>query len=227
MEDLRDFREKYRPKTLDEVWGNEHIKIIWNGYRKKGFFPHSIILSSNFGLGKTTLARIFAKDIIECEGELSQCIEYMEFNSPECDYATINKMLGKFRGFSCSVLMPRVLFFDEAHRMPDKAQDGFLKPIEDINFLTFIFATSDLNRIDGGLLSRSDKYFLKPPPNDVLISKLSRISELERIKIEKNVFEFLIERSNFCPRDCLGNLEILSNYEGVIDLQIAKEFLTQ
>jgi len=222
MQDLKDFRVKYRPNTLDEFLGNDHIKIIWNSYIKKGFFPRSIILPSNYGMGKTTLARILAADITKYDSD-KLCFEpFMEFDSAVCDFAYVHKMIRDRCSFN---VRPRVFFFDEAQRMPDKAQDGFLKIIEDFECVTFIFATTDSNKIDGGIWSRSDRFFLKTPSPDILTKELTRISEFERIKIEKSALDFLIELSGCIPRECLGNLQTLSHYRGVIDSRVAKEFL--
>jgi DNA polymerase-3 subunit gamma/tau len=221
---MEDLRIKYRPKTLEEVWGNDHVKMTWDGYLRKGYFPRSIILSSNFGMGKTTLAQIFAKDIIKCDSEPIFCEDFMKFNSPKCDFATVNKMI---QNFTYYIMKPRVLFFDEAHRMPDKAQDGFLTVIDDIDFLTFIFATTDLDKIDGGLQQRSDIFKLKPPSKEILMKELGKISVLENIRIVNDALDFLIEFSGFCPRACLGNLQTLSHNEGVINLEIARQLLLQ
>lgn len=224
MENSRDFRMKYRPKTLDEVWGNEHIKIIWNSYVKKGRFPPAIILFSGFGMGKTTLARILAANIIKYDSD-KLCFEpFIEFDSAICDFTCVHKMIR----YRCSFnVRPRVFFFDEAQRMPEKAQDGFLKIIEDFEHITFIFVTTDKNKIDGGIWSRSDRFFLRTPSPDILIKELMRISELEKIKIDESALEFLIEQSGYIPRECLGNLQVLSHYDGIVDLRTAKELLQQ
>jgi len=220
---MQDWRMKYRPNTLDEVWGNEHIKMVWKGYLGKGYFPRSIILSSNFGMGKTTLARIFANDIIGATSE-SQ-FDYIETDPSKMDIAAYQKRL---YDLSCFAGMPmRVIFIDEAQRMLDKAQDGFLKIIEDVYFVTLIFATTDLHKIDRGLLSRSDKFYLKLPPKDILMRELERIALIEGMKIEKDAIDFLIEYSKHNPRECLGSLQLVSCHDGVIDSKIVKKFLEQ
>lgn len=218
---MEDLRLKYRPETLSEVWGNEHIKMIWNGYLKKGYFPKSIILYSDYGMGKTTLARIFARDIVQVRSG----VDFIEYNSPQCDFSVIHKMINGMSKFERLIMWPQVFIFDEVHNIPDKAQEAFLKPIEDNPFLNFIFATTNLERIDKGLRLRSDKLRLKAPSTEVLIKELSRISELENIRIEKNALECLIALSDCCPRECLGNLQILSLGDRTIDLQIVKELL--
>ena len=221
---MEDFRIKYRPKTLDEVWGQDHVKMIWSGYLRKGYFPRSIILSSNYGMGKTTLAHIFAKDIIRCDGEPIFCEDFVEYNSPTCDFVNVHKTIINLRQY---VMKPRVLFFDEAHRMPDKAQDGFLTTIENTSSLTFIFATTDINKMDMGLRQRSDKYRLEPPSKEILTKELSRISKLENIRIGQDVLDHLIDFSGYSPRECLGNLQILSQWDGVIDMRVTKTLLVK
>ncbi|MDD3906231.1 MAG: AAA family ATPase [Candidatus Omnitrophica bacterium] len=220
---MEDFRIKYRPKTLGEIWGQDHVKMIWSGYLRKGYFPRSIILSSNFGMGKTTLAHIFAEDIIKFDSSL-YCKDFVEYNSPTCDFTCVHKHIGKRN--TC-LMNPRVIFFDEAQRMPEKAQDGFLTAIEKEASLTIIFATTEFDKIDEGLRQRSDKYRLMPPPKETLVKELRRISAIENIRIEQDALDYVVDISGYSPRACLGNLQILSHNNGVIDMAMAKTLLVK
>lgn len=219
-----DFRIKYRPKALYEFLGNDHIKMIWENCLRKGYIPRSIILSSNFGMGKTTLARIMANDIISHEQTTTKHNYAMEeYDSSLCDFLQIRRRISEMSNYLINPV--RVVFFDEAHRMPDKAQDSYLKAIEEIDSITFIFATTDMNKIDMGLRQRSDKYRLEPPEKEILMKELLRISVLENIRIGQDVLDYLIDFSGYSPRECLGNLQTLSHYNGTIDIRFAKAIL--
>lgn len=223
---MEDFRIKYRPTTMSEVWGNERVKMIWNGYLKKGYFPRSIILSSNFGMGKTTIARIMGQDIVNLESKKrpdAGRYEVLEIDSTICDFSILHRNIASMAYY---VVRPiRAVFIDEAHRMLPKAQEHFLKVIEDCDEYTFIFATANTEGFEPGLLSRSDKLKLAPPSKEILTRELGKISVLENIKIEQDALDFLIEFSGFSPRECLGNLQLISHYEGIVSLQNAKYIL--
>lgn len=223
MEDLRDWREKYRPKTMSEVWGNEHVKMIWSGCLRKGNFPMALLLHSNFGTGKTSLAKIFMEDIIKSKGEVFLGEGGIEYGPVDYVFPDIIDRIRNYNSFS---IRPHVYFFDEAQRMSEKIQDCLLRIIENNHFQTHIFATTDLAKIDKGIQSRSDKFNLRLPSKEILMRELWRIAMLESMKIESDALDFLIEFSGYIPRECIGNLQIISHYEGVISQQIAQKILT-
>ena len=221
---MKDFRTKYRPEILEEVWGNEAVKLIWKGLKKKDSYPRSIVLCGEYGTGKTTLARILANDMaVDC-GTLIKpsAFNYYEIDAPKhtCEY------IQKFVSNCASYAHDRIVFFiDEVQRMTDRTQDTFLKSIEDFETVYFIFATTEKHKMDGGILSRSQIFNLSNPTSGILLEKLSEIAQKEKMNISRDALALLIEISNYNPRKCLGNLYTLSALEGAITKEKAGEIL--
>lgn len=220
---MEDFRIKYRPRNMSEIWGNDQIKKRWSGCIKRKSPPKSIILHGNYGVGKTTLARIFGEDILRVrDNNFGLSHGFHELDSTKFDSESVRGFLSKIVGYVHGTV---VLFFDEFQRMPLKAQEILLKPVEEDGELFCIFATTNMDSIDGGIQSRSTKFFVTNPPKVTLVEKLSQIAENEGIKIIKEALEFLIEESGYSPRECLGSLYSLQSFDGEIDRNYVYEFL--
>lgn len=221
---MEDLRMKYRPKNISEVWGNEHIKMIWAGLVKRSCYPKSIVLHGPFGTCKTTLARIFANDITANNSRLGNGLfeNLYEIDAAKRDIEYMKRFINKVSDYAHE---PMVIFVDEVQRLMDRSQDLFLKTIEDSPNLYFIFATTEKEKIDGGILSRSAKFHLRNLSATVLLTELSNISRMENINITNEALKYLIEFSNFNPRECLGNLDIVRGFEEIIDAEKIKECL--
>lgn len=221
---MEDLRMKYRPQSIPEVWGNEHIKAIWTRFAKRSCYPKSIVLYGTFGCGKTSLARILANDLTLNNSYLGNGLyeNLYEIDAAKHDIEYIRRLLKKISDY---IHEPIVIFIDEVQRLMDRSQDLFLKTIEDSPNLHFIFATTEITKIDGGILSRSTKFHLRNPSASVLLMELSKIAQIENVNIRSEALKYLIEFSNFNPRECLGNLDIVRGYDGVVDIEKIKEYL--
>ncbi len=220
---MEDFRIKYRPQNMSEIWGNDQIKKRWAGYLKEKSPPKSIILHGNYGAGKTTLARILGEDILRVrDNNFGLSYGFYELDSTKFDSESVRGFLSKIVGFVHGTV---VLFFDEFQRMPLKAQEILLKPIEQDGELFCIFATTNMESVDGGIQSRSTKFIITNPPKIILVEKLTEIAGKEGIKIAEKALEFLIEESGYSPRECLGSLHSLLGFDGEIDRNYIHQFL--
>jgi len=220
---MEDFRIKYRPQDMSEIWGNECLKKRWAGYLRRKSPPKSIILHGNYGVGKTTLARIIGGDILKLrDNNFGLSGGFHELDSTKLDSENLRGFLSKITGY---VHGTTVLFFDEFQRMPPKAQEILLKPVEEDDDLFCVFATTDMNSIDGGIQSRSDKFIIQKPSMAILIEKLTEIAEKEDIEITKEALGFLIELADYSPRECLGNLYSFGGSDGIIDGKVVQQFL--
>jgi len=219
---MEDLRLKYRPQEMNEVWGNKHLKMLWNGFLKGNGIPKSIILYGNYGTGKTTVARIFARDIFESVVDWEHWSgnkNFIEIGSAKCGYETIKHTIYSVSNTSCTF----TIFLDEAQRVADRSQDIFLKAIEDVPNLYFIFATTDIDKIDRGIISRSTSIRLVNPESLELFEKLKIIADKENIRVTDEALNYLIEFSKFNPRRCLGNLNTFKVLEREVSYQEAQD----
>lgn len=222
---MTDFRIKYRPQVLGDVWGCDNIKSIWGGFNKRQDHPKSILLYGPPGCGKTTLARIFANDIVKHNTPLGNSMwsNFHEIDATKYDCVGLKKLIFALEDYARE---PIVIFIDEPQVIMNKSQHMFLKTIEDSAMLYFIFATTEFEQIDDGLRSRCTKFRVINPKHEIIEAKLAHIASLERIAITGEALKTLIiDYSNCNPRECLGNLQVVASHEGVIDVARLKETL--
>lgn len=224
---MEDFRTKYRPDTLDKVCGNERIKRIWCGFVKRNCYPRSVLLYGGVGTGKTSLARIFSQDIIRHNTALGNCMyeNIVEIDATRYDCESLKRIIYTRENYARE---PMVIFIDEPQVIMNKTQHLFLKLIEDNQCLHFIFATTEIQQIDDGIKSRSCKFCVMNPSLIELKKWLGAIAVKEQVKMNEDALECLIaEYSNYNPRECLGNLQIVGGHDGIVDVKYARETLSQ
>jgi len=220
---MTDLRIKYRPESISDVWGNDGVKLIWDGFKRKSCFPKATVLHGLHGTAKTTLGRIFAKDITANNTPMGNGLFP---NIYEIDAAQYDTLTWRYiQSFDLYAREPIAIFIDETQRLMERVQDAFLKIIEDSPHLYFIFATTEIERIDDGILSRSTKFSLRNPASFILYAELMKIAQKENIVITEEALKYLIEVSRFNPRECLGNLNTMLGQEGVIDARVIKILL--
>jgi putative ATPase len=195
--------EEMRPKTLDEVIGQSHLladgEILKQIVAKKE--PVSLILWGPPGTGKTTLARIIARELEAEFIELSAVTAGKKDVLQVVEHAKQNWNLG----------IRTILFVDEIHRFNKAQQDAFLPHVES-GLITLIGATTENPSFEiiNPLLSRSRVLVLKPLSKSEIIEVLKRA--LKQLRQAKNVtpkaLDYLAELSGGDARVALGNLEL-------------------
>lgn len=208
--DYRPLAERMRPEVLDEVLGQQHLtaagKIIHEIIAKKQ--PVSLILWGPPGSGKTTLARIIAR---ETEAEF---VELSAVTSGKADVTKVialaqqNQRLG----------MRTILFVDEIHRFNKAQQDAFLPHVED-GTITLIGATTENPSFEviTPLLSRSRVLVLEPLDKAAVrtvIEQAAKTLKLSAKKLPEKSVDILAELSGGDARVALGNLELAVQLAG-------------
>lgn len=193
-----------RPETLDDVLGQHHLlergHIIRQIVDRKQ--PTSLILWGPPGSGKTTLARIIAKETETEFVELSAVTSGKADVRKVVEQAQINRRLG----------MRTLLFVDEIHRFNKAQQDAFLPHVED-GTIILIGATTENPSFEviRPLLSRSRVLVLEPLKTEDIISIIKNAAKLEKIsakRLPKKSIELLAQLSGGDARVALGNLEL-------------------
>jgi putative ATPase len=206
--------ERMRPKTLDEYIGQNHLtkegEIIREIISKKQ--PTSLIFWGPPGSGKTTLARIIARELETDFVELSavtaskkDVLEVIETArrswNPEGQLALTDTTKSK----------RMILFIDEIHRFNKAQQDAFLPHVES-GLITLIGATTENPSFEviNPLLSRSRVIVLKPHTKEDMLSIIKRAIKLEKAakRVNTKAIDLLAEMSTGDARVALSNLEL-------------------
>lgn len=216
----RPLAERMRPEALNDVVGQAHLigvgKIIHEIIEHKQ--PTSLILWGPPGSGKTTLARIIAR---ETEAEF---VELSAVTSGKADVVKVIERAAQNRRLG----MQTILFVDEIHRFNKTQQDAFLPHVED-GTITLIGATTENPSFEviNPLLSRSRVLVLEPLSKDDIvniISKAARGLGLKANILPTKSIDLIAEISGGDARVALGNLELALQLAGdkKIDQQVVE-----
>ena len=192
---------KYRPKTLEEVFGHKEIKESLRNIFKQEEIPHTFLFSGPSGTGKTTLARIITNmlnagdDIIEVNTANTNGVDFIrELN----EIARKSPLLGN----------NKVFILDEIQQLTKEGQNCLLKLLEDSpKYSYFILCTTDVQKLLSTIKNRCISYTLKPLSNKDIESILAHVTTLEKIKLSEDVLNLLIYKSEGCPRKALVMLD--------------------
>ena len=198
--------ERMRPQTLDEVVGQDGVigdgKILTEIVRRKE--PVNIIFWGPPGTGKTTLARIIAR---EFEADF---IEISAVTSGKKDVAHVVEIAKQ----SWNLKIRTVLFVDEIHRFNKAQQDAFLPHVES-GLITLIGATTENPSFEviSPLLSRSRVVVIQPLSKDSIMEVLLRAIKAEgaQKRVDIEAVAYLAELSGGDARSALGDLELALN----------------
>lgn len=227
---------KYRPKNLDEIYGQKYIvNIVKNSVVNNRFF-HAYLFSGSRGTGKTTIAKLISK-IVNCSnldgynpcGVCDSCKLFDNKSNPdivEIDAAS-NNGVDEIRNIrDKAVLMPsvskyKVYIIDEVHMLSISAFNALLKTLEEPpKHVIFILATTELDRVPETIVSRCQCYdFKRIGINDIVLC-LKNICECENFSVDDEVLELIANHCNGGMRDSIGLLDKLVSYSNIIDKKL-------
>ncbi|MFB3919746.1 DNA polymerase III subunits gamma and tau [Candidatus Velamenicoccus archaeovorus] len=219
------FARKWRPKNFDEVIGQDHITKTLKSAIQSNKLAHAYLFSGPQGVGKTSCARILAKalncqqgptqhpcgvcpacqeiaegrslDVIEIDGASNRGIDEIRSLRENVKFAPLN---GKFK----------VYIIDEVHMLTPEAFNALLKTLEEPpSFVTFIFATTQPQKVLPTILSRCQRFDFVRIPNLKVIEKLKEIAADEKLPIGEDVFLAIAKAANGCMRDAESILDQL------------------
>jgi len=209
---------KIRPTSLKDFIGQSHLvgtdKPLRIAVEKKHLF--SFILWGPPGVGKTTLARIYAEALDA---------EFYELSAVSSGKDDIRKIISDTKNAS-NTPRPKILFLDEIHRF-NKSQQDFLLPFVESGELTLIGATTENPSFEviSPLLSRCRVFVLNELSNDEVDEIIKRVEKDQKIKIARSAKEWLVGMANGDARQAITMLEATLNLYGKISVETMTETL--
>jgi len=224
------FARKYRPKTFDDVLGQDHVvRTLRNAIAEKRL-AHAYLFVGPRGTGKTSTARILAK-ALNCTGgpkadfdpDEDVCVEIAEGRSLdvlEIDGAS-NNGVEQVRDLRDSVRFApargqfKIYYIDEVHMLSNAAFNALLKTLEEPPpHVKFIFATTEPNKILPTILSRCQRFDLRPIPTETIAAHLQHIATEEGIKLDETAAWAIAKGADGGMRDAQSMLDQLVAFCG-------------
>jgi DNA polymerase III subunit gamma/tau len=214
---------KWRPQKFDDVVGQEHVVRTLKNAIGRNRIAHAYLFVGPRGTGKTSLARIFAKalncsggpkadfppddpavlaiadgsylDVIEIDGASNNSVEEVRNLRETVQYAPAQ---GRFK----------VYIIDEVHMLSTQAFNALLKTLEEPPaHVKFVFATTEAQKLPATILSRCQRFDLKPLSSDLIVERLRRIAKDEKIGVSDAALSCIARLADGGMRDAQSIFE--------------------
>lgn len=197
---------KYRPQKFSELLSQDHIVQVLENEIKTGKVSHAYLFSGSRGIGKTSVARIFAKTLGVNDEDVY-----------EIDAAS-NRGIDDIRAIRESVhTLPysskyKIYIVDEVHMLTKEAFNALLKTLEEPpEHIIFILATTEPQKLPDTVISRCEVYQFKKPTLEVLTDSILAIAKAEKYKLEKPSASLISILADGSFRDAISTLQKIIN----------------
>jgi len=225
------FYRKWRPQTLAEVVGQEHVTRTLLNALEKGRVSHAYLFCGPRGTGKTSTGRILAKAVncLTNKGKGEPCnacaicqaiTEGRALDMIEIDAAS-NTGVDDIRGlrervnYAPSQADYKVYIIDEVHMLSNSASNALLKTLEEPPpRIIFVLATTEVHKVLPTIISRCQRFDFRRLGQADIMAKLNRIGDAEGIKIEPEALRLIARGAGGSLRDAENLLEQLTTYYG-------------
>ncbi len=218
---------KYRPKTFEDVVGQDHITYTLKNELKNGTFSHAYLFTGSRGTGKTSCAKILAKalnclDLKDGDpcGTCANCVGIDDgsiLDVVEIDAASNNSVdnvrdLREEAYYTPAVGKYRVYIIDEAHMLTTQAFNALLKIMEEPPaHVVFILATTEVLKLPETIRSRCQRFDFKRISSSAIVSRLKYICDQEGLSYSEDALYLLASLSAGGMRDAISLLDLCAS----------------
>jgi DNA polymerase III subunit gamma/tau len=233
----------YRPKTLDDLVGQEHITDILRAQAKSGTYSQNYLLCGTRGAGKTSTARLIAKlvnaqvfdnnwfpdlinDPLAKRIDTWWCIDIIEIDAAShTGVDNVREEIIEKAPYPPHELKKKVYIIDEVHMLSKWAFNALLKIMEEPPlYIIFILATTELHKVPDTIVSRSQLFLYKRIPLETLVARLCYIADAEGITYTVWWMRLLARAAAGWMRDAIKYLEQL-HIVGSVDEENVSRYL--
>jgi DNA polymerase III subunit gamma/tau len=204
---------KYRPTKFSEVISQDLVKTVLQNALEKDKIKHAYMFSGPKGVGKTTIARIFANRLNSIDTSPESRLDIIELD------AASNTGIDNIRQLIESAKTPpisgkyRIYIIDEVHMLSKPAMNALLKILEEPpEYLIFLLATTNPEKVIPTVLSRLTKLNLSAHTETDLVNRLREISSLEGLNFDDQSLHLIAKRAGGSQRDSINLLETVASY---------------
>lgn len=216
---------KYRPRNFEEMVGQEHVVQALSNALTTGRLHHAYLFTGTRGVGKTTVSRILAKSL-NCQGpdgqggitahpcgvcqacrdiDAGRFVDYTELDAASnrgvdevqalLEQAVYKPVQGRFK----------VFMIDEVHMLTNTAFNAMLKTLEEPpEYLKFVLATTDPQKVPVTVLSRCLQFNLRPMAPETVLEHLTQVLATEQVEAEPQALRLLARAARGSMRDALS-----------------------
>lgn len=216
--------EKYRPGTLDEVLGQDHLVSRLKGYAESGQLPH-LLFAGPAGIGKTTCAIALAKELFG-EGWTQN---FQELNAS--DERGINTVRTKVKDFARTSPLGgasfKIIFLDEADNLTSEAQAALRRTMENYaGTCRFILSCNYSSRIIDPIQSRCTVFRFRPIPEEAIEEMVQRVAKNEGLSLTEDAYESIVYIADGDMRRAINTLQMAASISDDIDADVIYETST-